>query len=339
VQLVNLDRDHARSAQACLDVSTLEGRTRGPLDRSSLRVTLNGSAIPHAILGDRLLFPVNISPRTRWTCYLDFQGGVPGSVAADGDREREQPASAARFNMVHNPGIEEGTDEADHWMNTGASAAEGVIFGVDDPRRPDLGRRSLRMHVPASAAAGWRGWRQDIPIRAGHTYLLAAEMKCQDIPTGDVQVHVHFLQADGALCRQDAMTSIGPGLHGTADWTLVSGELTAPADAALLQIHLTMEQSGTVWHDAVVVAEVTTPSSTRHLRRPDSGNNVHVWQVPAIIKVFPDTVPPARSAPARIEAARNEREPLQLAISSSKARKNVRLVAENPVGPPWGQAR
>ncbi len=65
-------------------------------------------------------------------------------------------------------------------------------------------------------------------------------------------------QTDGSLCRQDAMTSVGPGLRGTTDWTLVSGTLTAPADAARLQVHLTMNQSGTVWHDEVAVVEVIT---------------------------------------------------------------------------------
>jgi len=331
VRVVNLARGHAGPSQACLDLSTLEGRTHGPVDCSSLRVTLNGRAIPHAILGDRLLFSVNVPPRTAWSCYLDFESEHPGS----GNRTsgREQPAGLSRFNLVRNPGIEEGTDGPDHWTNSGASAADGVTFGVDDPHRTELGRQSLRLHVPATAPARWRGWHQDIPIRAGHAYLLAAEMKCQDIPTGEVRVHAHFLQADGSLCRHDAMTSIGPGLQGTTDWTLVSGTLTAPADAALLQVHLTMEQSGTIWHDAVAAVEVTPPSSVRYLRRPDSGESVQVWQVPAVIKVFPDTVPPLQNSPARIAAAHNEKEPLQLAISSSKGRKNVRLVADPPVGP------
>ena len=146
-------------------------------------------------------------------------------------------------------------------------------------------------------------------------------------------MHVHFLQADGNLCRQDGMTSIGPGVHGTTDWTLVSGTLTAPADAAILQVHLTMEQAGTVWHDAVVVAEVNQPFSVRQVRRPDSGKNVQVWQVPAIIKVFPDSGPPRQSSPVRIDVAHNEREPLQLAVCSSTLKKNVRLVADPPVGP------
>ncbi len=335
VQVVNLARGQAGPSQACLDLSTLESRTRGPLDRSSLRVTLNGRTIPHAILGDRLLFAVNVPARTEWTCYLDFEGQPPGGGPGGGDRGRrlEQTAGLSRFNLVRNPGIEEGTDGLDRWMNSGASAADGVTFGVDDPHRTELGRRSLRMHVPATAPAGWRGWHQEIPIRAGHDYLLAALVKCQDIQAGEVRVHAHFLQADGSLCRQNAMTSVGPGLHGTTDWTLVSGTLTAPADAALLQVHLTMDQSGTVWHDAVVVAEVTSPSSVRHVRRPDSGQSVQVWQVPAVIKVFPDSAPPRQNSPARIAVARNEKEPLQLAISSSRGRKNVRLVADPPVGP------
>jgi len=329
VSLLNLGRGEAISSHACLDLSTLESRIRGPLDRASLRVTLNARPIPHAILGDRLLFPVNIPPLTEWACYLDFQGGPP-----DGWRPgRAQQADLSGFNLVRNPGLEEGTDAPDHWTNSGASAAEGVTFGVDDPRRTNLGRRCLKMYVPATAPAGWRGWHQDIPIRAGHAYLLAAELKCQDIQTGEVRVHAHFLQANGTLCRQGAMTGIGPGLHGTTDWTLLSGMLTAPADAALLQIHLTMEQSGTVWHDAVVVAHVTPPSSVRHLRRPGPGKGVQVWQVPAIVKVFPDSEPPRQSAPVRIAAARNEREPLQLGVCSSTGRKNVRLVADPPVGP------
>ena len=106
------------------------------------------------------------------------------------------------------------------------------------------------------------------------------------------------------------MTSIGPGVRGTTDWTLVSGTLTAPADASTLQIHLTMEQSGTVWHDSVLVTEVTTASLIRFLHRPDPEDRVRLWQVPAVVKVFPDDDPPAadhagtdRRRPQRARAA------------------------------------
>ena len=329
VRIVNLSRDHASQAQACLDVAALEGRTRGPIDRSSLRVSLNGETIPHAFLADRLLFPVNVPARTEWMCIIDFASGSPGSMSPG----NAQAASLPHGNLIRNGGIEVGAAQPEHWTNDGASASDGVTFGVDNPHRSDLGRRCLRMHVPATAPEAWRGWHQDVPIRAGHTYLVAAELKCQDIAAGEVPVHAHFLQADGSLCRQGAMTSVGPGLRGTTDWTLVSGTLTAPADAARLQVHLTMNQSGTLWHDAVVVVEVITPTSVRHVSRADSGQGVRVWQVPAIIKVFPDSEPPAQSSPIRIAAARNEQEPLQLAISSGKAHKNVRITADPPVGP------
>ena len=181
-------------------------------------------------LADRLLFPVNVP---RGPCRRPISTFPGNSQVVDARATRKRSPVATRFNLVRNPGFEAGAGVPESWTNTGASEADGVTLGLDNPHRADLGQQCLRMHVPETAPAGWRGWHQDIPVRPGHHYLLAAELKCQDVKTGEVRVHVHFLQADGTLCRQDAMTSIGPGLHGTTDWTLVSGTLTAPADAAL----------------------------------------------------------------------------------------------------------
>ena len=108
------------------------------------------------------------------------------------------------------------------WNNTGSSPSEGVTLGLDAPQKAELGKYCVRMHVPDSAPAAWRGWHQDVPVRPGHTYLVAAELKCEDVKTGDVLIHVHFRQASGELCRQDGMTSVGPGIRDTTDWTLVS---------------------------------------------------------------------------------------------------------------------
>ena len=53
-------------------------------------------------------------------------------------------------------------------MSSGANESEGVSLGLDNPRRADLGEHCLRMHVPETAPAGWRGWHQDVPVRPGH---------------------------------------------------------------------------------------------------------------------------------------------------------------------------
>jgi Glycoside hydrolase 123, catalytic domain/Carbohydrate binding domain len=333
IKIVNLAREPVKGSQACLDMAMLQARARGHVDLSSLRLVSSGAEVPVVPLADRLLFPVNVPPLTVQTAYLDFSAG-PSSKGSSSNRPRNaRPLPIeARFNLVRNQGFEASAQLPESWTSSGSNESEGVSLGLDNPHRADLGQQCLRMHVPDTAPAGWRGWHQDVPVRPGHTYLVAAELKCQDVKTGEVRVHIHFQQADGALCRQDAMTSIGPGVRETTDWTLVSGTLTAPADAATLQIHLTMEQSGTVWHDAVLVTEVTSASLTRFLHRPDTENVVRLWQVPAVVKVFPDDDPPHRIAPARIAVARNEREPLQLAVLSRIDRKNVRVVVDPPVG-------
>ena len=98
-----------------------------------------------------------------------------------------------------------------------------------------------------------------------------------------------------------------------------------------------MERSGTVWHDSVLVTEVTNVTLSRFVHRPDQAARVRVWQVPAVVKVFPDDDPPAHVALARISVAGNEREPLQLAVLSKTGKKNVRVVVDAPVGQSGGR--
>jgi hypothetical protein len=58
-----------------------------------------------------------------------------------------------------------------------------------------------------------------------------------------------------------------------------------------------------------------------------------VWQVPAVIKVFPDDGPSAQTASPEISAARNECEPLQLAVRSAREIAQMRVSVEPPTGP------
>jgi hypothetical protein len=178
--------------------------------------------------------------------------------------------------------------------------------------------------------------REDVRSAAGSYGVagLAAAVKCENVAGGEVRVHAHRHDAAGQLCKQEPMVSIGPSIRGTADWTLMSGLFTMPDDAATLRLHLTTESSGTVWHDNLLVAEVVPGTLVRLQQRPTpASNGVQVWPVPAIVKVFPDDAPPPKVAPAGISAARNEKEPLQLAIRSGKAMRGVRVEVDPPAGP------
>jgi hypothetical protein len=148
------------------------------------------------------------------------------------------------------------------------------------------------MHVPPQAGRAWRGWHQNVPVQPGQTYLLAVWVKCQDVD-GDVRVHAHRRQADGQLSADSPYASIGPSIGGTTDWTLMTGQLTMPHDTTVLQLHLTMEHTGTLWHDNVLLIPVSRRRvACRTLVRPH--RSAGVWQVPAVVKVFHDDVPDRR---------------------------------------------
>jgi len=232
-----------------------------------------------------------------------------------------------------------------------------VTFGLDVSQTGAVGSRCVKMHVPDSASKSWRGWRQDVPVQPGRVYLLSAWVKCQDVRGGEVRLHAHRRTAAGQLSQQGGYASIGPGITGTADWTLMSGTLSMPDDTTTLQLHLTMENTGTVWHDGVTLLEVVPGQfvslQTRH-GAADGG--LAVWQVPAVVKVFQDDLPLDRAArqqpketkkpgfseeaglldsdsAAEIFAARNEQESLQLAVRSPRDVPGVQIVVDPPVGP------
>ncbi|MFH1266852.1 MAG: glycoside hydrolase domain-containing protein, partial [Planctomycetota bacterium] len=213
-------------------------------------------------------------------------------------------------------------------------SADGVSYGFDDPGRESLGKRSVRMHVPHDVRPTWRGWQQGVPVRPGRTYLLAAWVKCDDVRGGDVHLHAHRHRADGSLSEHNPMVSCGPSISGTADWTLLSGRFTMPEDTVNFRIHLTMNATGTVWHDGVLLTEIVRGTVVRLEGRPlEQAAPFSLWQVPAVVKVFQDDPAPRETSPTRISAARNEKEPLQLAVRSARALRDVRVEVDPPTGP------
>jgi len=95
-----------------------------------------------------------------------------------------------------------------------------------------------------------------VPVRPGRTYLLAAWVKCDDVRGGDVRLHAHRHTADDSLSEHNPMLSCGSAISGSTDWTLLSGRFIMPEDTVNFRIHLTMNATGTVWHDGVLLTEI-----------------------------------------------------------------------------------
>jgi hypothetical protein len=334
VRAFNFSHQAASPAMILLDAAMFDARTIGG-KANSLVMTDSGKPIDFCRIGDSLIWDACLPSMTAQTWQI-YWSSLPGSAARSSAPNGSigQRMVLSPLNEVKNPTLASGNPASDGWSHDDGAPDPGVEFSVDDPKNPAVGDRCLKMHVPKTAPVRWRGWCQTVRVEPGQTYLASAWVKCKDVAGTDVNVHFHRHTADGRPSADGLAVAIGPGLHGTTDWTLMPGWLVAPQDTHSMSICLTMNGTGTVWHGGVSLLKVTPAKLCRLECRPmQRGDEVKVWAEPAIAKVFADSPPPHNAGPMRITAARNEREPLQLAIRSGQAIPGVQVQVDAPVGP------
>lgn len=382
------------------DISALNHRLGGRLDAQRLRWKGPNNTRNPILLGDRILVEASLPGRTVLSGYLYYgpvdrapaepfllKENIPGRpaqaatvpsapvVKAASTALKEAPAIAqaeyyaqfvqSRWNLLKNGSFEASPPLAP-WEATVGPQNQKVEYTLDMPGGPGLGKRCARLHIPRGIPRAWRGWRQSVAVRPKATYLVAAWIRTEQLEGGNAQIHVHIYSSRGELSRQHPIRSTGRALQRSSDWTLVSGLFPMPEDAARLQVHLTTEGFGTVWYDGVVVAEVIPGRIVAWESRPLEPQQVAVWPVNPLVKVFPDEpVPPAwgigypasaqppgscqykekpsgHAVPAQgsknlqafpeveLYLAQNEQEALQLAIRTGRSWKKVYVEADSP---------
>lgn len=230
-------------------------------------------------------------------------------------------------NLAKNPSLEAGGPFPESWQGgIEGTSAEATKMSMDASGL--FGKLCGIIAVPSSSPAAWVGWRQRLKITPGASYLCGVWMKSQRLTAGTV-LYAHILDAKGELITT---TSAGTAITGTTDWTLMSGIITMPTNARELEIHLTTNGTGLLWHDGVIVMEVNSalPGGVQTKPAP-SATGTDLWQVNAIEKVFREHRPIGKQTSVQITMAGSEKEPLQLAVRSAKAIGEVRVVVEAPV--------
>lgn len=350
VHLTNLSGDDPAAPLVSISLTGLRARLGRKADVDGLRVFYEGQPIAAYRLQDTLLFAGAAEFGTRHTYYVYFPAGTsrPQAVLAvaptaanpalpEAYRDAAAIGAGADYaalldssrNLVRNPSFEAGDRLPEAWPGTAeGDMAPGTVLGFDEPGL--FGQRCVKMTIPAGAKLAWTGWRQDVPVQPGRTYLFATWLKCRDLK-GGLQLHAHLRQADGTLCTTSGMTGAGPAISGDTDWTLISGLFRTPEDCRIFQVHLTMLATGTAWHDGVLVTEVQA-GEAGSLQSQDAQQQagLTVWPVNPVVKVFREDLPPATPLPAALSCARNEVEPLQLAVRSDKAVSEVTVHVTAP---------
>ncbi|MEI6502780.1 MAG: glycoside hydrolase domain-containing protein, partial [Armatimonadota bacterium] len=216
-------------------------------------------------------------------------------------------------------------------FNTGQRLFAGIRAATDSPGV--FGRRCARTDAPDNMGQRQPGWMQTIPVQGGHSYLYAGWIKCRGVE-GAVTINGRCQTAEGRPAGNRANvtnTTMTPPISGDTDWTQLTSLLTMPEECAQFDIRLTQQEAGSVWHDGIVMAEVQ-PTVAGGIEEQASAESVRLsaWPVEALVKVFQEARPPTAVPAARITCARNEKEPLQLAVRGPVAMPGLEIEVTAP---------
>jgi len=343
VRLFNLRNEPLTNLLATVDISDA---ARGIVSPRFL-LTLNGQPVETCRLADRLLFTGAPAARTALTYYLYVaDSGAPAAppkavasargsdipsdqVLADHGSDVDAKAFASLLNspvnLLKNPDFESGANEPEGWTHAGEG--NGVTFSFGSPGA--FGKRHVRMSVPPTAPSGWRGWHQSVAVKPGHSYLYGAWLACEGLE-GSANLYVHLLRKMDGDAVPEGFLGAGVPIGGTTSWTPMFGAAIIPANASCLQMHLTMNDHGTLKHDSAFVAECLEAETGDPQTPPLKQKECVAWSVNPIVKVFRETLPPASLEPLAVSLARNEAEALQLALRAGRDLADVRIDVQPP---------
>ncbi len=361
IRVVN-DSDAERRPLVNISSALLEARWRIDLNENSFEIlALDGTSIPFKIWGDNLFITPFLPAKT--VAYLILReketavslseaarqkrndtlndSGFPGtSLQQVGDVKKGvtlENISLLREilqnNMVKNSGFEEVDASGIPAGWTRGPEAKGISFITVDPNAPEdvLGKRCAQIKFDANAKAGWNGWRQAIPVVGNRTYFCGVWMKSNSENQKQYDVHVHFHQANGEHTLYGAMTSFGNIAGKVNEWVFVSGMLKAPEGATSMVLQLTTNTENDLFYDDVIVTEMEMGVPEKF-----QGGSVGIFQIPPIIKVFPDSTWTRNPKELKklqfrtVSTAKNEEETLQFAVRFASDR-NYQVALENAV--------
>ncbi|MGQ9789417.1 MAG: glycoside hydrolase domain-containing protein [Armatimonadota bacterium] len=303
-------------------VRRLVGDVRMPM-RVQVVDPQNGRTMPAVWIGEMLCFEARLQPLTehRFDVYFSRE------QAGEENLRAYQQLLHSSSNLAREGDFEPRERALKMWSSGGeTTGAGGFMAEVVSPGR--FGKNAVRLHVPPERQQDWLGWRQlNVPVQPSARYLYAAWVKTQGVADGTVDIHGHFKAVDNSFAKGAQFFSSERRLSGDNDWTLCYTEIVTPADAHHVELHLTMNAHGTVWHDGVLFL----PTEQGIVRKVEAnparlpGEPFSVWQVNPLVKVFPDDPPRPMAKEIVFEAARNEWEPVQLALWSQQPLNAVRV--------------
>ena len=330
VRLANFSPEGSPSTLASFNLHEAVRSTRN----ADCRLMDDSGEIPLCVLNDRVLFTTAIPAQTVKTCWLYVRQGKPrpqekpeevrsalGSpIPSDqvllrktmiSDMAAYEKILTSSANMTKNPCF---TDGMTGWRHSNEAKGSRIAY-EPSATGGKFGSGFATMSIPADEKAIWRGWYQTIPIKPNRNYFYGGFISSDDADARTtISLHKHDNKGKNTL-----MTSSSGGIVGTAPWTPTFGTFSTVENDATVTLHLTTHGHGKFAYDGLIVAEYARAQVGDPQARP-AGPHVAfaVQAVDPIVKVFRES-PVEDSRAFEVCLARNETEPLQLAVRAAKA--------------------
>lgn len=292
--------------------------------------------VPLCVIGDTAVFSCSLPPKTIRTLWLyvgkrgDGNAAPPGPAVPYGmsraDAEKYLKTVSGTCNLLRNPLFDE---KKGGWIRTGPK---------DDPEATCAmtgsgglsGRGFLAVDIDRGRRPAWRGWKQTVGVKPGRMYVFGGFLSCDRSDMRTV-IHLH-LHGNGEPPR---MAASSPGVDRTKSWTASFGVIHASARSTGATLFLTTRGRGRFSYDELILAEYATSALGLPRWRADvaarSAGIVSVQPVNPAVKVFRED-PVKNSTKFGVFLARNETEPLQLAVRTSRDVEKLEVEVVPPVG-------
>ena len=332
---------------ASLSSFSLREAVRGTHD-PECRLMDGATEITLCVLNDRALFSTSVPAQTVKTLWLYARRGKPraeqkpkeirsalGSVIpSDQVLVRKTTISdeavfaqllASPANLAKNPCF---TDGMAGWRHSSEAKGSRIVYAT-----PATGGRFgggfATMSIPADEKATWRGWYQTVPIKPNRNYFYGGFISSDD---ADVHTSINLHKHDNKG-KNTLMAATSGGVVGTSPWTPTFGTFATEENDATVTFHLTTHGHGKFAYDGLIVAEFARAQVGDPQARP-AGQQVAfaVQSVEPIVKVFRES-PVTDSHAFEVCLAKNETEPLQLAVRAAQAIGRLEVEVTPPVMP------
>ncbi len=270
---------------------------------------------PHWWFGNGILFLATLPPRSakRFDLYLSE------SEQSEGEADYEELLSSPA-NLVLNPSFERGGELPAFWR--GEQRIGVITRRVQEGK---FGQWAAKLEVTPELKGQWVGWRFSTAVKPNRLYFYCGFIKAE----GDqarARLHGHWHNAKRQLSKENPFFNTNPEIVGSQDWQQTVAFVESPSDAAFVELHLTNNMHGTFWHDGIFFGEVyTTVVGNLEQRESREAKGLQVWTVNPLVKVFPETLPETTPDAISLLMARNEYEPVQIALRSDRKIRQVQI--------------